>query len=211
MTRTILTLIASTFIFGAFFAAPALANAKLDRAVEKAVVEKKQTKKVKAYDDHEFNIKAVTVIPIGARRGFYVNGQLSHHLRFRKDDQYYYKITIDRAGNILNIDETINRGGLTRMVLKLPVGEAVQKYSKGIIPAGVTEKIILKAGTWLGRKLDGSWEGAARKIVIQIGMQVASRYQLTPAAVAAANLAPANLAPATKKPITSRIIDHRKN
>jgi hypothetical protein len=186
MKRLTLTIIATSIVAGASFAAPAYANSKLENAVLAAVEQGKETKKVKTYNGHEFNIKPVKATRIGGGGGFTVSGQLSHHLTWRSDDQYHYTIQIDRAGTILKFDEKIDRGGLTSMLLKLPVGELVENYSGKNVPAPIAEKGIEEAGRWLGSKLDGKWEGAARKVVIQIGMQVAKSYSLTPKAAAAA-------------------------
>ena len=120
-----LTLAAISLAIGASSSIPAHAGGTLDNAVYKAVKEGKETKKVKTYNGHEFNIKPVTVTPKSGLSGFVVKGQLSHHLSFRSDDQFYYTVEIDRSGTILKFDEKIDRGGLTKMVLKLPVGELV--------------------------------------------------------------------------------------
>lgn len=178
MNRIASIIVASSFVAG-FAAMPAFANSALDKAVERAVVQKKETKKVNTYNGHEFNIKPVSVVPLGVA-GFEIKGQLSHHLRFRKDDQFYYTVRIDRTGTIQKFDEKIDKGGLTSMLLDLKAGEIVSKLTGGAVPSSIAEKGIEKAGRWLGGKLDGSWEGAARKVVIRIGLQVAHTYNLEP-------------------------------
>jgi hypothetical protein len=160
-------------------AKPVFADAALDEAIVKAVTERAQTKKVKAYDGHEFNIKPVTVIRRPGER-YLVRGQLSHHLRLRKDDQYHYEIVIDGVGTVRRFDETINRGGITSTVLQLRVGDHLRQKISGPpapgsrfrLPPNVTRALIATAGHWFGRKLDGSWEGAARKVALQIAAQV---------------------------------------
>ena len=157
--------------------APAHAG-KLETAVYKAVVQKKQTKKVKASGGHEFNIKPIKVTP--THRGYSVSGQLSHHLRWRTDDQYYFTIQIDRNGTILDLKEKVNRGGLTSMVIKLPVGELLSAKSGGIVDSKTADAAIKKSGGWIGRKIDGKWEKAAREIVVMVGLQVAQQRRLGP-------------------------------
>ena len=203
MKRCALTLAAASLAIGASSSIPAHAGGTLDNAVYKAVKEGKETKKVKTYNGHEFNIKPVTVTPKSGLSGFVVKGQLSHHLSLRSDDQFYYTVEIDRSGTILKFDEKIDRGGLTKMVLKLPVGELVQSYSGNKVPSAVAEKGIEKAGRWLGGKLDGKWEGAARKVVIQIGMQVAKSYNLAP------EVTSGRTSTTAKRRDSSNVRDHR--
>lgn len=178
--------IASTIIAGTALVAvgltttmPAFAGSALDTAVFRAVSDKKETKKVKTYNGHEFNIKPVSVARLAGGRGFQIKGQLSHHLSWRKDDQYHYTVEIKPDGTITKFDEKIDRGGLTTMILKLPVGEYVNLKTNGKVPPQVTNKVIEESGRWLGSKLDGNWEGAARKVVLQVGVQVAETYDIT--------------------------------
>ena len=166
-----------TFVATSVAVAPAHAG-KLEDAVYKAVVRGKQTKKVKASGGHEFNIKAVKVTRTSL--GYVVKGQLSHHLRWRSDDQYYYTIQIDRNGTIIDLNEKVNRGGLTTMILKLPVGELVTAKSKGAVPKDVANLAIKKSGRWLGSKIDGNWVKSARQIVVMVGLQVAQQKRLSP-------------------------------
>lgn len=161
------------FLFAAVAGLPAAAAVPLETAVYKAVVLKQESKKVKGPKGHEFNIKPVNVSRSGT--GFVVSGQLSHHLTLRTDDQYYYTIAVSPAGTITRIEERINRGGLTSMALDLHVGDLVE-HGTGI-DSETANKVIGRAGRFLGRKLDGSWEGDARRIVILIGAQVAKHYR----------------------------------
>ncbi|MEM6693137.1 MAG: hypothetical protein AAF626_00545 [Pseudomonadota bacterium] len=165
-----------TFAVTAAAVAPAYAG-KVENAVYKAVVESKQTKKVKV-SGHEFNIKPVKVIRTAF--GYTVNGQLSHHLGWRKDDQYYFTIHIDRNGTIIDLQEKINRGGLTSMVVKLPVGAFISAKTKGKVDKNTAKAVIKASGHWLGRQIDGKWEKSARKIVVMIGLQVAQHKRLSP-------------------------------
>lgn len=194
---------------------PAFAGSALDTAVFRAVSNKKETKKVKTYNGHEFNIKPVSVSRLSGGRGYKVKGQLSHHLSFRTDDQYYYTVEIRPDGTIVKFDEKIDRGGLTTMILKLPVGEFVNLKTNGRVPPAVTNTVIEEAGRWLGGRLDGKWEGAARKVVLQIGMQVAETYDITtklkhPAKVIDGKMVKAKTG-STSKPIrhTGKLIQER--
>lgn len=172
-TTTFKTVIAAAIAFPVITATPALAG-KVENAVYKAVVDQKQTKKVKAYG-HHFNIKPVKVTRNGT--GYIVEGRLSHHLSYRKDDQYRYTVKVNYRGDIIEMEEKINRGGLTSVLAKIPIGEILKKKSETAKDAPVDSKTInsaiKKAGRWIGRKYDGKWEVAARKVVVVIGAQVA--------------------------------------
>ncbi|MGY4556897.1 hypothetical protein ACVW18_003203 [Bacillus thuringiensis] len=51
-----------------------------------------KSKKIKVFE-HEFNVKEIEVVNLGAGKK-YVKGQISHHLSFRPDDQFYYEFTV---------------------------------------------------------------------------------------------------------------------
>ncbi len=175
-TRTLSAILVAASLVSGGATTHANAGSKLENAVYKAVVKQKSTKRVRASRGHEFNIKKVSVSRTPT--GYLAKGQLSHHLSFRKDDQYYYTIEINRSGVITRFDEKINRGGFTTTLLKLPVGELIKAKSKGKVDAKTSKAGIEAAGRWLGSKLDGNWEAAARKIVVVVGLQVAKSRRL---------------------------------
>ncbi len=180
LNKSIALFAATIAIAPAAFATQAHAG-KVETAVYRAVVDQKQTKKVKAYG-HHFNIKPVKITRDGM--GYIVKGRLSHHLKWRKDDQYDYTVKVNYRGEIIEMDEKINRGGLTSTLAKIPIGEILKKKSDTAKNAPVDGKTInsaiKKAGRWLGGKIDGKWEGAARKVVVAIGAQVAKSRTLYP-------------------------------
>lgn len=115
----------------------------LSDAIDKAFAGQ-ESKKFKV-DGHDFNIKPITVIKEGKNIG--ATGTISHHLRFRRDDQVSYKITI-KDGNA-SATHSITRGGLGRMV-------------------GIPGKLADTGG----KAVDGSWEEACLKIINTISLKL---------------------------------------
>jgi hypothetical protein len=54
-----------------------------------------------------------------------VNGQISHHLSFRLDDQVYYRF-VKEDGVIKNLEIKIDRGGWTKITA--PIGAIIAQY-----------------------------------------------------------------------------------
>ena len=134
--------------------------AKMAEAVQAALVGPEQ-KKLKIYD-HEFNVKQTEPAKDGDR--LVVNGQISHHLSFRPDDQVYYIITVEKAA-ITDIQRKIARGGM-RAGLAAPVVSAFGAYFGVPIPPDKAEEI----GRTLGKMVDGTWEKAVEVIIASIAM-----------------------------------------
>ncbi|SHL23904.1 hypothetical protein SAMN04487918_1011834 [Bacillus sp. bc15] len=67
------------------------AQNNLETAVQ-AALNGPEVKKIKVFE-HEFNVKEIEVVNLGAGKK-YVKGQISHHLSFRPDDQFYYEFTV---------------------------------------------------------------------------------------------------------------------
>lgn len=132
---------------------------RLDQMVQ-AALHGPELKKVK-YIKHEFNVKKarITYPADGVTR---IEGQLSHHLSFRPDDQFYYTIEKKR-GHIISVDFKIDRGGLAPYVGKL---------AKEIPIVGVAHEEIEQVIRKLGQKVDGSWESEAELIALAIAMRV---------------------------------------
>lgn len=122
-----------------------------------------ERKKLKVYD-HEFNVKPAEIVRApGLIRA---NGQISHHLTWRRDDQVYYAIE-KRNGVITGIDRRINRGGWAGIAA--PFISALGAYFGGIvIPPGQIEAV----GRKLGTLIDGSWESVADFIIANIALRL---------------------------------------
>ena len=101
-----------------------------------------EVKDVRHGGRHKFNIHPLRVS--GQAGGtFEVRGQISHQLRFRPDDQVKFSIRSGPFSPI--IDMSIKRGGLGRLL-------------------GADSEI----SDWIGKEIDGSWEGACRDIIVRI-------------------------------------------
>lgn len=136
------------------------ANAGALDDVARAAINGPEIKKLKVVG-HEFNIKKADVsrMPNGDRK---IIGQISHHLRMRKDDQIYYTIIKDKKGKIIKMEKVVERGGGTRTLL--PVIQAAGIYAGKPIPANAIKSL----GDSFGQLSDGEWEKAASIIVDHI-------------------------------------------
>ena len=122
-----------------------------------------EKKKLKVFD-HHFNVKPIEINRQGGR--IIVNGHISHHLRWRRDDQIYYRI-IKEGNKIIKVERDINRGGWAG--LAAPFVAAAGTYFTGKpIPPGEVEKI----GRAVGKAVDGSWEGACDAIIANVALRV---------------------------------------
>jgi hypothetical protein len=122
-----------------------------------------EKKKIKIFD-HEFNIKQVEIIREGDR--IIASGQISHVLRFRRDDQVYYRI-IKEGDKIIEVSRDINRGGFAGVAA--PILAAGGSYFTGTpIPPDEVEKVFRA----LGNAVDGSWESAADFIISSIALRL---------------------------------------
>ncbi|MGH0791337.1 hypothetical protein ACQVTU_27350, partial [Bacillus cereus] len=86
----------------------------LDKAVQAALLGP-EIKKLKVFD-HEFNVKPAYISKLGNQT--IVNGQISHHLSFRLDDQVYYRF-VKEDGVIKNLEIKIDRGGWTKITARV--------------------------------------------------------------------------------------------
>jgi hypothetical protein len=152
-------------MFGGLFLAMAAAltahaqNTRLDKMVE-AAIHGPEAKKVK-YVDHEFNVKKAKITDrvTGVTK---IEGQISHHLSYREDDQFYYTIE-KKEGKITRFDFKIDRGGIAPYVGKL---------AKELPLVGMAQDEIVAAVRKLGQKMDGSWENEAEVIAYAIALRV---------------------------------------
>lgn len=146
------------------YAMPASAD-NIERAL-KAALEGPEVKKLRIHG-HEFNVKPVSIKVEGKK--ITVGGHISHHLSWRPDDQVHYTIQIEDR-KILDINTEIDRGGWAGIAG--PVGTAVGAYFGVPIPP----KAITEAGRAAGKLIDGSWEGACRFIIFNVGLRVVELY-----------------------------------
>ncbi|HHT7228405.1 TPA: methyltransferase [Bacillus cereus] len=133
----------------------------LDKAVQAALLGP-EIKKVKVFD-HEFNVKPAYISKMGNQT--IINGQISHHLSYRLDDQVYYRF-VKENGEIKNLEIKIDRGGWT--TITAPIGAIIAQYFG--IP--VTPDLLSQIGQQLGRLTDGKWEYTAEAIIAAIGLYV---------------------------------------
>jgi hypothetical protein len=104
-------------------------------------------------DGHRFHIKPVRITRY--RDQSFASGSLSHILRFRPDDRVYYKIE-KQNGVVQKAEITgIKRGGFRSIV-----------GVKHLIPRGFLVTQLLE------KLLNGTWEGAAEAIVVQIAAEL---------------------------------------
>ncbi|MBG0971312.1 methyltransferase [Bacillus sp. SRB3LM] len=133
----------------------------LDKTVQAALLGP-EIKKIKVFD-HEFNIKPAYISKKDNQT--LVNGQISHHLSYRLDDQVYYRF-VKENGEIKNLEIKIDRGGWTKITA--PIGAIIAQY----FGVPITPDILSKIGQQLGTLTDGKWEYASEAIVAAIGLYV---------------------------------------
>lgn len=151
---------------------------RLEAAVSAAIDAGSEVRFVKV-SGHEFHIKA-PIIRRFREDGMLkakVSGRISHHLSFRPDDDYYYVMTIDQDGSLLEFSENINRGGLTSLFKETMLirGESIYKPVRLIKQS--PESVLDYIGQSIGSKIDGNWEGAARTIAIAVASHIAEDLQ----------------------------------
>ncbi|MGX5390155.1 methyltransferase [Bacillus thuringiensis] len=133
----------------------------LDKAVQAALLGP-EIKKLKVFD-HEFNVKPAYISKKDNQT--VVNGQISHHLNYRLDDQVYYRF-IKENGEIKNLEIKIDRGGWTKITA--PIGAIIAQY----FGVPITQNLLLQIGQQLGALTDGKWEYASEAIVAAIGLYI---------------------------------------
>jgi len=136
-------------------------QSNMDLAVQAALVGP-EIKKLNVLG-HEFNVKPASISKKNDLT--VVNGQISHHLSWRPDDQLYYRIDIEN-GEVKQVDIKIDRGGWTS--LSAPFLATLAQ--KNDIP--ITLEMIQELGQKLGSFIDGKWEYAAEAIVSAIALHV---------------------------------------
>lgn len=124
-----------------------------------------ERKKLKVYG-HKFNVKPAEIVREGAV--VRVNGQISHHLTLRPDDQVYYLIE-SRNGVIVQIDVRIGPGGWVRIAA--PFISALGAY---FLHVAIPPDKIADVGRALGALVGGSWESVVNVIIANIAIRVGS-------------------------------------
>ncbi|MBG9615834.1 methyltransferase [Bacillus cereus] len=129
----------------------------LDKAVQAALLGP-EIKKLKVFD-HEFNVKPAYISKLGNQT--VVNGQISHHLSFRLDDQVYYRF-VKEDGVIKNLEIKIDRGGWTKITA--PIGAIIAQY----FGVPIMPDLLSQIGQQLGALTDGKWEYASEAIGLYV-------------------------------------------
>ncbi|MBK3496286.1 methyltransferase [Viridibacillus sp. YIM B01967] len=137
------------------------AQSTLETAVQAALYGP-EVKKIKVFE-HEFNVKEIQVANLGEGKK-YVKGQISHHLSFRPDDQFYYEFIVKDGEVIGKPEYYIDRGGLTPFVA--PLLSIIAAYNG--IPVNPNDLNAL--GQQIGKVIDGSWEHAAQSIATVVSL-----------------------------------------
>lgn len=175
---TTATVLAATFVATSVFSAPVLAESNetieqietqqlipvqnnMDLSVQAALFGP-EIKKVDVFG-HEFNVKPAYISK--EDHVTIVNGQISHHLSWRPDDQLYYRIEKEN-GEVKKIEIEIDRGGWSS--ISTPFLLILAEYAGVTITPDLLEKI----GRQMGEFIDGKWEYAAEAIISNIALQV---------------------------------------
>jgi len=156
------------FVVTPAFSAPRRLNPAAFEASMEAGLYGPEKKKIGIYG-HEFNVKPMrcSVVDKGT---ISCQGQISHHLSYRPDDQVYY--TIEKEGNtIKSIRKSIDRGGLTPLVA--PIASMFEFRSPdGTIKAKLTPEQAKEILQKLGTLYDGRWEYASDFIIANLALRM---------------------------------------
>jgi hypothetical protein len=148
-----------------------------------AALQGPEVKKLKI-EKHEFNVKPIKTQRVAGK--LEVGGQISHHLSLRDDDQYRYRFTLvpGQQISIQDVDVDIDRSILSS-VFKLGLDLLVKYLSEKLgdkLPdlPGQTTQALTTAGDQAAtrvfedskRLLDGSWEGEANFMVVNIAARL---------------------------------------
>lgn len=93
-------------------------------------------------------------------------GQISHHLSFRPDDQVYY--TIVKGGNVIKeVTKSVDKGGVAPLLGPITSVIAQAFSIKGLTPETATD-VFQK----LERLLDGRWETSSDFIIANLALRM---------------------------------------
>lgn len=144
---------------------------------------------------HQFWVKAVRLVHLdnGNYRGRLYeqdpkanhSPQLSHILSFRPDDQYYFQFEITPEGKMAEFKYGINRGGFTKVIVEslkvVNVADPVVKALTGVSVDKWTgddvQKLVTKWGQSAGQKLEGTWEGTADTVALDVVAAAAAKVK----------------------------------
>lgn len=145
-------------------------EAALEKAL-KAIFKGPEIKKLKI-EKHEFNFKPIEIIRKNGR--IFVNGndghQISHHLRFRPDDQVFYEFEVSSDGKIENVEIKISEGSekLKRWLDKADEAIILITALVGSLGAksDAAEELIKQVATGNAEGLlNGGWRGEAMFVI----------------------------------------------
>lgn len=117
------------------------------------------------YKTHDWIIKKYNKSTFGSRTT--VNGEISHVLAGRPDDQVLYVISLN-AGGITSINVNIKNRGLAPIIA--PIAAALGTYLTGVpIPKDAVEAVASR----VGKAVEGDeWESVAHLLVSNIAIRV---------------------------------------
>jgi hypothetical protein len=158
---------------------PAAQARSLESGVQIAVHQQQEARFVRV-NEHDFHIKPITFRQRDHRDGtarVLVEGQLSHHLRFRPDDQYYYRIDLCGVdGTVMSFDEHTNAGGWANTLLT-PRTIRVLSLDGNIDSVAQLEEAARVISRELSSYVDGSWHESARFVALRVAAEVAAEVR----------------------------------
>lgn len=139
-------------------------------AIERAVCyPRREARHITVDRTHHFHIKPITTAADtqGGRQFTYVTGQISHVLRGRADDQYYYRLRL-AEGRLVGYSEQINRGGFQAIL------NSVADESRGLpfVGSRAAESILALERLVRPRSTPSGWEASARRITAAVAERV---------------------------------------
>lgn len=171
-------------------------QAKFEKAM-RAALDGPEVKKIKI-KDHEFNVKPVTLDRDGSTID--VKGQLSHHLTWRDDDQIHYQFTVvpGQVLSITDIEVNIDRSFMDRAI-KVLWEEVLKEVLVELLKSKVEDElddVPLSSALRVAQNsaesvyersqqlLDGSWEGEANFVIVNIAARISLGVAATANSVA---------------------------
>lgn len=135
-------------------------------------------------EGHHFWVKPVKVQAMsnGNRSA---NGQLSHIISLRPDDQYYFDFQVKPDGKIVEYKDKYEHKGFTYVLVgSLSAVNALSPAIKTLTAVPVdaltssqVRALLTEWGQAAGRKIDGTWEGAAKTVGLKVAAVVAADVQ----------------------------------
>jgi len=140
--------------------ATTVAAGPVEEALE-AALHGPEKKKLKIFG-HHFNVKPIEISVGGETTTIF--GQLSHHLRWRPDDQVYYTI-VKEHGAVISIERKIRRGGWVPIIARIVA--VVGAIFQVPIPPDEVESV----GFGIKDLIDGSWVSVADFLIAQVAIR----------------------------------------